>query len=685
MDDYILQFKDKFVEEAILLLQHLEESLLELENEPKNKEHIEEVFRVMHTLKGVAGMYGFINIQDFTHHLETIYDLIRKDELDVNEQILDLTLASVDHIKALLNDDTFSNTENIERHEVLINKVLKIAVSAGIESSKTDKIIVEKKTNSQENSISTYYIRLRVEEDFINRGVRLTNIFKDLANLGRYQIIEHNFPIEEEQKNDTVWGVYLACEKAQEDIEDVFMFIADNITIRKIASKNLFEEEDFVGRLEEIVNPKNETKDISNQKSIIELVETKYKNKDVKLLEKEDKKLDDKKNLPEIHHTESKTTSRIMVDTEKLDTLMILVTELVTTQSQFDLALKNNSIKNLKEVYLNIQKLTKQFRDNALKMRLIPINDLIISFKRLVRDVSKKLGKEIDFVTQGMDTELDKSTIDAINEPLMHIIRNSIDHGIEQPEQREKQNKSKKGKIELTAYHSGSFVYIEVKDDGKGIDKDFIRKKAIEKGIIEKSTKLTDKDIYELLFFPGFSTAQNLTEISGRGVGMDVVNKKIQELRGEIVVNSEIGVGSSFTIKLQQTIAIIDTMLIQTDDMYFLIPLSEIETCVQYPKKDLYSSTGNRIEHGGTLIPFISLRDEFDLKSNDSENEQLIILNKYDKKFAITADRIIGEHQAVLKPLGELFKTQEFLSGASILGDGNIAMMVDTLKLIKQN
>ncbi len=686
MDNFILQFKDKFIDEALTLLKKLEGDLLELENNPENKKHIEEVFRVMHTLKGVAGMYGFINIQNFTHQLETIYDLVRSGEIKITEHILDITLKSVDHIKKLLNQTELTEETNTEEHEKLNKEILEIVISTGIPiNEKTNNPIKTNKQNIDDSQLSTYYIMLVVEESFVIRGIKLIDIFKELASLGKYQIIEHNFPESEKSENDTTWGIYIATEKTADDIEDVFLFVSDCIIIRKIAVGNLFSKEDFTEKLKQIKNTNNKEDNIVKQKSIIELVEKKYQNNEIKLLEsiekpKENKSLNiEEENIPEHIRVSS---SRILVDAEKLDTLMFLVTELVTTQSRFDLALQNNSIENLHNVYLNIQKLTKQFRDNTLSMRLVPISDMMISFKRLIRDLSKKLGKEIEFTTQGMETELDKSTIDAISEPIMHIIRNCIDHGIELPEEREGNNKSRAGLIKLTAHHSGNFVFINIQDDGKGIDKERIVEKAINEKIIKKNAVLSEKEIYELLFLPGFTTAENVTEISGRGVGMDIVNKKIKDLRGEIEVNSELGLGTSFTIKLQQTIAILDTMLIQTGNMYFLLPLSEVEVCIQRTKNELYKSKNRRIEHEGTLISFVSLRDEFELKQNNSEKEQLIIINKHDKKFAITADKIIGEHQAVLKPLGEIFKNQKYLSGASILGDGEIAMMIDTGQLI---
>ncbi len=347
------------------------------------------------------------------------------------------------------------------------------------------------------------------------------------------------------------------------------------------------------------------------------------------------------------------------------------------------LAIQTNQLNKIIQAGEKIEKLSKFFRENALNIRLVPVKDMLVRFKRLVRDLSQHLGKKVDFKIQGEDTELDKSLIDALAEPLMHLIRNCLDHGLEVPTERLKKNKSETGVLKFVAYQAGNSINITISDDGMGIDPAIIKRKAIEKGFITSDKHLTTKEVYDLIFLPGFSTAQSLTEVSGRGVGMDVVRRRIQDIRGDVEIESEVGVGTTFTIQLQQTISIIDTLLIKSVNTYFLIPLSEIEVCDQKESAEIFKSQSKFVEYNKDLVPYVHLRNEFHLELNNLLTQNIIYINKNENRFAIIADRIIGEYQAVIKPLQSVFMKHEFLCGASIMGDGNLALMLDTAKLIK--
>jgi two-component system chemotaxis sensor kinase CheA len=309
---------------------------------------------------------------------------------------------------------------------------------------------------------------------------------------------------------------------------------------------------------------------------------------------------------------------------------------------------------------------------------------MLLKFQRMIRDLSNQLGKKVVFSIKGEDTELDKNIVDVIAEPIMHLIRNCIDHGLEIPEKRIENGKNDAGIIFFNAYESGNNVFIQVGDDGVGIDTEYVYKKAIDQNFIQPGTQLNEDEIFELIFLPGFSTAQSLSEVSGRGVGMDIVRKKIQDIRGEVLVQSTKGKGTVFTIKLQQTISIIDTLLIKSDGSTFAIPIDDIESC-DLEEHDLIFRRQNRlIAYCGELIPFIYLREKFSSHTAIPEKEKLIIINKQNKKYAIVADLIIGQHQAVIKPLSKTFSNIPFLSGASFLGDGSIALLLDTDKLREQ-
>ncbi|MBP7170933.1 MAG: chemotaxis protein CheA, partial [Bacteroidales bacterium] len=381
--------------------------------------------------------------------------------------------------------------------------------------------------------------------------------------------------------------------------------------------------------------------------------------------------------------TKDKTAASIRVSSDKLDHLMNLVSELVTTQARLSLFAEQTNVPGLAPIVENVHKLTRQLRDIAFSIVLIPIENLFGRFQRLVRDLSSELHKEVDFIVEGADTELDKTIIENLSDPLMHIIRNSMDHGIEDTRVRIANGKPAKGKIHLKAFYSGASVIIQVSDDGAGIDPEIIHAKAISKGLVPSDKKMSKKEILDLIFLPGFSTAKKVTDVSGRGVGMDVVKKKISDIRGEVEVESEVGRGTTITIKLPLTLSIIDGLLVSIDSSPFVIPLSSIDKIYAVDKESIYSSFNNLVTLDGTQIPFFSLRKEFNLQPSNEELEQVVVVNFEDNRVGLVVDYVIGEYQAVLKPLGKHYKSHDIFSGATILGDGTVALVMDTNKIIK--
>ena len=673
MDNALLQFKQKFIEEATEFLTGLEKDLLALENNPQSKENIEEVFRVMHTLKGVSSMYGYNSISEFTHRLENIYDLIRENKLQIDSTIIDITFDAVDHIKNLLNDENFDQPQNIQTQTIINNQITEILKNHSITIPEPDnvKLKIYPKTNS--DIVKTFYILFQPDESLFFRGINIISLFAELSSLGKYQMFKHNFAhiYGIENNSDNSWGIILSTKAEIEEIENVFVWVEDNCKIVKISNQDLFDTEKFLQHLSveeetadhisDYLNIDKTQIEIATQTQIEQQTQAQHENK--------------------IQH-QSKQHSRISVDSDKLDLLMYLVSELVTTNAQLTQASKQKDDLLMERVVEKMEKLTKQFRDNALNLRLVPVNDIMIRFQRLIRDLSHQLNKVIRFETHGTETEIDKNVIDSLIEPLMHIIRNCIDHGIETPEKRAAQGKSHEGTIKLSAHYEGTYVVIKIEDDGNGIDQEKIICKAVEKGIIAQDAKLSEKEIFDLIFLPGFSTAESLTQVSGRGVGMDVVRKKITDIRGDVTVESKLGVGTTFIIKLQQTISIIDTLLVKADQIHFMIPVSEIENCDSRTHAELFRNANRQVEYNNTLVPYIHLRNEFRLNKDYPKNERIIVINRNNIKFALVADKIIGEHQAVLKPLGKTFANQQFLMGASIMGDGNMALMLDTAKLV---
>lgn len=690
------QFKIKFIEEAGELISQLEESLLDNENNLSDEECVHQIFRVMHTLKGVSSMYGFVHIGDLAHDLETIFDLIRADKQEFTKPIFDITLKTVDQFRKLLEDEKLENQETKENQSALLAEIEKIVNTVNKPDNKNNY-----KIETSDNK-ATYYIIFKPDESILFRGVNIIRIFEELVDLGEYKVVNHAFKEHQAEFEDqNAWGIYLVSDKGIEAIEDVFMFVIDDCKILKVSDNNLFNFKEFLANLDSMQNPENDPKIVQLRENLKETIEniniqTQHKPAETNATGPEQENIEQQTEKPaekskseneqaventSVSKPVNNTTSRISIDSAKLDRLMYLVSELVTTKSQLNLAVNRKDYTSLISIAEKIDDLSRGFRENALNIRLVPVAEMLMPFKRLIRDLSKELGKEVEFITQGIDTELDKNVIDRLSEPVMHILRNCVDHGIETPAERKAKNKSPHGTIKFTSFYSGANVFIQIQDDGAGLDTERIRKKAIEKGLINIDDTYTDEEINDLIFKPGFSTAKNVSDVSGRGVGMDIVRKKIEEVRGEVEINSEPGLGTFFTIKLHQTLSIIDTLLLQIDDTHYLVPVSDIEFCEQTTHEQLYSNQNRQVEIDNELIPFISIRDLFKQNGSYPKKEKLVIINKNDKRIAIVADKIIGEHQAVLKPLGEVFLSQQFLSGASMLGDGSLALMLDTNKL----
>lgn len=669
------QFKYKFIEEATKLICQLEESLLNNENALSDSESIHQIFRVMHTLKGVSSMYGFNHISDISHELESIFDQVREGQRKFTAQLFDIILQTVDHFRNLLNDENLTEENNQRNQSLLLDSVKKIS---GADIPKAVNIDVQESVSGFE----TFYVIFRPDDSFLNRGISILKLFEELADLGQYTIVNHSFKEHGDVTDDEfAWGVYLVTDRGVDAIEDVFIFVLENCHILKIATGNMLDKDEFIAKLDRGECFQQPSVSVPECDDVVTEIEPSVMSKNE--IDELDNVIFKERSVVENRTIEQvgSAIARISVDSSKLDRLMYLVSELVIAKSQLLVGVEKDNYEKITEAAQKIEALTQGFRETTLNIRLVPVAEMIVPFKRLVRDLSKSLGKKVNFITQGIDTELDKNVIDRLAEPVMHILRNCVDHGIEDPQVRVANNKTEEGMIKFTSFYSGANVFIQIQDDGAGIDPEKIRKKAIEKRLISQSDKLTENEIINLIFLPGFSTADSVTDISGRGVGMDIVRKKIEEVRGEVDINSEIGLGSFFTIKLHQTLSIIDTLLLKVDNLFFLVPVSDIEFVDQAAHQHIYGTHNKQVALDDDLIPYVSLRDLFTENKNYPAKEKLVVVNKNDKRIAILADQIIGNHQAVLKPLGEVFRSQQFLSGASMLGDGSLAMMLDINKL----
>lgn len=665
------QFKEKYIEEVNDLLNDMEGALLLLENTPDNIESINKVFRAMHTIKGTSGMYDFKEAESLTHKVENIYGRIRDNHLTVPKDLVTLTLEGVDIIRQLLNQPEEDYTATLSSYN---QKLLQFdgASNAQPTPAQTD-----------DGGIATYYVVFKPEANIAQRGVNLTNIIEELDNIAGSIVLPH-VSDDLEKYYMMYWDAVFATDMPLADIQEIFMFTPDEVTITKISKSDLFKNPDFVQEVQKRQTSGDEF-DLNILKSFapdsIGAPDKKTASPQPSGQSDENSAREEKIILRNIEAIENQKNS-IKVDADKLDELMNLVSELVVTKSEIlSIAGKYNQ-PELYNLYEKIDKLSNKFKDNALSIRLIPIESMMLRFERLVRDLSKELGKEIDFVTEGTDTQLDKTIIDNLAVPLMHIIRNSIDHGIESVERRRELKKSDRGIIKLTAFYSGTNVFIQVQDDGAGMNPEYLRKKAIEKGFLLPTQAVTTRQLYDLVFLPGFSTAQTITGISGRGVGMDVVKQNIIKLRGEIDMDSEVNLGTITTIKLPLTLSIIDSLLVSLGEHLLLIPLYLIDSCLQTPINKI-DSERKLFVHNNEPLPVINLRLLFEIDDKQPENTVLILVKAKNIRVCLTADKVIGEHQAVLKSLGRYFAEQEYISGASILGDGRIALVLDTDKLIR--
>ncbi|MEE4197896.1 MAG: chemotaxis protein CheA [Bacteroidales bacterium] len=672
------KFTAKFIEEATDNIKDLEDALLILENEPNNRELVERVFRAMHTIKGGGAMFGFQQLSDFTHHLENVYDLVREDKLSVTRDLLDITLQSVDHMKVLLSNEDSNSPAITAQHNDLIVKIKKIEENRG-----EDIGISGPKEKSTESRLKTYYIYFAPDPDIFNDGTNPLFLLDELHSLGDCKVFSHLNKIPAIDTLDvtkcyTYWEILLATENHLNDINDVFIFVEDQceLEINEVADFNILTHETIVQELAKIAA----SKDDIGLSEIQRLIKDKKGDSSSDLSEIE-KKIKKTGPLPSVKEN---AISSIRVSSGKLDRMMNLVSELVTTQARLSLYAEQTGDSELMTIAENVQKLSRQLRDNAFDIVLVPIETMLTRFQRLVRDLSKDQNKDIAFSAEGVDTELDKTIIESLTDPLLHILRNSIDHGIESAEQRKKLKKPAQGKILLKAFYSGANVIIQISDDGAGIDPAKIRAKAIEKGLISKDAVLSKKEILDLTFRSGFSTAQNITDVSGRGVGMDVVKRKLAEIRGEVEIDSEINVGTTLTIKLPLTLSIIDGLLVKIAENHYIIPLNAVDKIYATEHQKVVNTFNNMIILDGKQIPFYYLREEFDFPEGTQSIEQVIVVSYSDQKIGLVVDDVVGEYQAVLKSLGKLYKQQEIISGATILGDGTVALVMDPNKIIAQ-
>jgi two-component system chemotaxis sensor kinase CheA len=661
-----------YIEEANELLANLEGSLLALEASNNDKESIELIFRIMHTLKGNSSMFGLLNVAEFVHDLETIYDKIRNNEMQMTKHLINCSFLCLDHLKNIVIDSDLTEESNKINHKKLLETI------SGLIGNESSTPKNQEKTKEEIKQKSLYHIYFEPKENIFENGTNPLFLLAELSDLGNCKTIPHFKKVDSlatfaPTSCITFWDIFLETEKSVNDIKDVFVFVEDN-SIIEVKALNINTDINNVNFVNFISNTS-----FTSSRVDLDLIYSKFPEVII------DPSIEETIAATNIKkpETKEKAVSSIRVSSDKLDELMNLVSELVTTQAALMLYTKSSKDSELETISENIEKLSRRLRDISFGMTLIPINNLFGRFQRMVRDVAAQLGKEIEFITEGGETELDKTIIETLTDPLMHILRNSLDHGIELPEDRLNKGKAKIGKLTLRAFYSGVFVYIQIIDDGKGIDIEAVREKAISKGLIKENEILTDGQLFEFIFHPGFSTAKKITDVSGRGVGMDVVKRNITDIKGTIAVDSTVNEGTTLTIKLPLTLSIIDGLLVMIDKVNYVIPLSVITKCYEVNTSEMINNFNHVLVLDGEQVPFINTRDEFGSLTTNGSKSQIIVVNNGERKVGVSVDQIIGEYQAVVKSLGKFYKNQDFISGASILGDGTIALVLDTNKIIE--
>lgn len=686
---------DTFLEEARELLDGLEGHLLELERNPSDLEAMNAAFRALHSIKGSASMFGFDAVGAFAHEVEAALDHYRTAKLPSSPELADVVLRSRDYLRLLLDSpEHASEAEKIELTAVLLKLskgLTKGLSSVGTPGSSTDGLRSGSggPVPSGNAGQRTYNIVYQPSPDAYRRGVKPESLIRELRALGKASVrsncgdIPHLAELDPESCRLS-WNVLLTTSREESEVRDVFIFEegTSGITIEVIDTDD-FMDGDEVKRLGEILQsmhlPDQRIKDaLSRQKPIGEILVSELQTppdvvKDALFEQQHARTV-----VQAIREDTERKTIRIR--SEKLDALLNLVGELVTVQAQLSQAVKDSGDRHVHGITDYVKRLASELRATSMELRLVPMDTLFAKFKRLIRDLAKNLDKEIELRIEGGETEIDKSVIDVLNDPLVHLVRNAADHGLEGPALREKHGKNRVGTVSLSATHAGAFVRIMVKDDGAGLDREKIFRRAVERGLVNAETRLPDEEIDMLIFRPGFSTADVISNVSGRGVGLDVVKTAIDQLGGTLTVNSKQGEGSEFILDIPLTLAIIDGFLVRAGRRMFVIPLSSVDSCFE---RERSASAERLIVRDKEFIPYVSSRDLFGADDQAPPREEVVIVSIFDSRLAIGFDQVMGGYQTVIKPIGEIARFATGVSGAAILADGGIALILDVAALAK--
>jgi len=698
------QALETFFAEARELLQAMEDALLASDAADSAEDNVNAIFRAAHTIKGSAGLFGLDGIVAFTHVLESVLDRVRAGELGLDADLTSLLLSCRDQLCALVELAAQGIAEpDVATATAGADLVQRLSGYLGGESV-PGKATAQVAQPAARSDKVHWHVSVRFGRDTLRNGMDPVSFVRYLATLGELvhvETIATGLPEAAAMDPETCYlgfEIGLRTAVTRERIEDVFVFVKDDCDLRVLGPGNTADDyvqlirsmPDEDPRLGEILvscgSLSRESLDLAlEQQSVapkgmahpLGEILVQRGTVEPKVVEAG---LEKQRQTRERRAQEGQS---VRVDATKLDQLIDLVGELVIAGSSVGMIGQKAGISELNEAVSTLARLVEGVRDRALQLRMVQIGGTFNRFKRVVHDVSRELGKDIDLLISGEDTELDKTVVEQINDPLTHLVRNSIDHGIESAAERATRGKPAKGTVRLNAYHDSGNIVIEVSDDGGGLKRERILAKAVERGLIAPEQTLSDSEVYDLIFEPGFSTAAAVTNLSGRGVGLDVVKRNVAALRGSIEVNSDEGKGTSFKVHLPLTLAIIDGFLVRIADSTFVVPLDMVDECLEM-ERGLPPTGRDYLNVRGQVLPFVRLRDVFGVAGGPQLRQSIVVVKQAGKRFGLVVDTLLGEAQTVIKPLGKMFQGLKGISGSTILGDGKVALILDIPTLVER-
>lgn len=703
----VSQYLEIFIDESSEHIQTLSDCIMTLEQEPENKDTINEIFRAAHSLKGMAGTMGFKRMQHLTHDMENVFQEVRSDKIKVDSSMIDLLFKCLDAIDSYVENIKSTSDEGTDDNEVIIKELndfiakangqpvskqaepqetvneAKTQASSDASSNVLDTIEL---TNNEKNLIDEaisaglkiYGMTVTVANDCLLKAARAFLVFRAVEELGQIVVYRPSSQDIEDEKFDLSFSFFVASGESFDKLEHAASNVSeiDKVFGKEITEFHIEGEAEQTAQASEETQKAPEKKEEKAQAAKTETAKPKTSN-------------DSQKQT--VSHKKATTSRTVRVDIEKLDMLMNQVSELIIAKNSL-VAMsssdgENNNNQSFHEQIEYLERITTNLHESVMKVRMVPIESVTQKYPRMIRDLSRTLNKKMNLVITGEDTELDRTVVDQIGDPLQHLLRNSADHGLESNEVRLERGKPEVGTIFLNAYQEGNNVVIKVGDDGNGINTEAVKAKAIERGIVtaEQAENLSQKDIINFLFMPSFSMAKQITDISGRGVGLDVVKSGIEQLGGDVSVSTELGKGTTFTVRLPLTLAIIQALMVEIRDEIYAIALGSISNIEDIPVKDIKYVQAKEVIHlRGSVIPIIRLDKMLDIEPKEQEPDHLtvVIVQKGDQQAGLVVDNLIGQQEIVIKSLGKYINGNKLISGATILGDGDVALILDVNTLM---